>query len=74
MRRNCNLELRLFPSPASDHRSMEEEESRSSPLQGQQTPQSHPLTIFYDGKISVCDVTQSQVIDGVILLKLRDSI
>ncbi|XLR04105.1 hypothetical protein S83_070303 [Arachis hypogaea] len=39
---------------------MEEEESRSSPLQGQQTPQSHPLTIFYDGKISVCDVTHSQ--------------
>ncbi|XP_057750098.1 protein TIFY 5A-like [Arachis stenosperma] len=65
MRRNCNLELRLFPSPASDHRSMEEEEaggseSRSSPLQGQHTPQSHPLTIFYDGKISVCDVTHSQ--------------
>ncbi|MED6192619.1 hypothetical protein PIB30_011956 [Stylosanthes scabra] len=76
MRRNCNLELRLFPSPASDHRSMmleEEEEaseSRSSPIllqEGNRTP----LTIFYDGKISVCDVTHSQA-RSILMLARRE--
>ncbi|MED6107900.1 hypothetical protein PIB30_018548 [Stylosanthes scabra] len=81
MRRNCNLELRLFPSPASDHRSMMEEEeeeaaseSRSiSPLllqEGQQSS-SQPLTIFYDGKISVCEVTQSQA-RSILMLARRE--
>ncbi|XP_050230970.1 protein TIFY 5A-like [Mercurialis annua] len=53
MRRNCNLELRLFP--VSDP-----EEEREQQHQPQQ------ITIFYNGNVSVCDVTEIQA--RVILL------
>ncbi|KAL5577253.1 hypothetical protein UlMin_018952 [Ulmus minor] len=61
MRRNCNLELRLLPSSgyfpsssSSDHNQTETEESNESPKQNQ------PITIFYNGRICVCDVTDFQ--------------
>ncbi|KAK7399938.1 hypothetical protein VNO78_11135 [Psophocarpus tetragonolobus] len=65
MRKNCNLELQLFPPSLSDLRPMMEAEVSESPqqqdphLQQQQQPQ-HPFTIFYDGKICVSDVTELQ--------------
>ncbi|KAJ7968958.1 Protein TIFY 5A [Quillaja saponaria] len=68
MRRNCNLELALLtPSSASDshhhyHHSMEE--ASGSPQEQQQNHHQHhrqqPLTIFYNGKMCVCDVTETQ--------------
>ena len=62
MRRNCNLELCLFPpynnsSNHQNHPMVEEEDSNeSTPMQNQQ----QPLTIFYDGKMCVTDVTELQ--------------
>ncbi|CAK9321205.1 unnamed protein product [Citrullus colocynthis] len=52
MRRNCNLELRLSPisTAVSDHSSAAADGS----------PQSQQLTIFYNGRICVCDVTELQ--------------
>ncbi|KAL1288886.1 hypothetical protein HN51_057347 [Arachis hypogaea] len=49
MRRNCNLELGLFPPY--DSGSPKQEERQSQPRQ---------ITIFYDGKICVSDVTELQ--------------
>ncbi|KAE8707941.1 protein TIFY 5A [Hibiscus syriacus] len=55
MRRNCNLELRLLPSGFSGHRrDMVEGSSESPENQHQQ------LTIFYNGRVCVCDVTELQ--------------
>ncbi|KAL4336001.1 hypothetical protein GQ457_07G030290 [Hibiscus cannabinus] len=55
MRRNCNLELGLFPSsyPGDSHDMMEE--SSQSPEKQLQLQQ---LTIFYNGRLCVCDVTE----------------
>ncbi|KAG4945772.1 hypothetical protein AAZX31_15G088800 [Glycine max] len=65
MRRNCNLELALFPPsdsgpPMVDN--VEEEASEISPMQNlfHRQEQQQPLTIFYDGKICVADVTELQ--------------
>ncbi|KAF5764698.1 putative transcription factor TIFY family [Helianthus annuus] len=61
MRRNCNLELRLVPPSPPYH--LRQENSRDDinmvggDLKGKQNQQ---LTIFYDGKVSVCDVTELQ--------------
>ncbi|KAG4391197.1 hypothetical protein AAZX31_05G130300 [Glycine max] len=65
MRKNCKLELRLFPPSLSDLRPMMEAEVSDSPQQQdphhqQQQQLQHPLTIFYDGKICVSDVTELQ--------------
>ncbi|XP_057433144.1 protein TIFY 5A [Lotus japonicus] len=66
MRRNCNLELRLFPSSydSSHHHDNHPmvEESSKSPMQNyfQQQENQRPLTIFYEGKICVADVTEHQ--------------
>ncbi|RDX81886.1 Protein TIFY 5A [Mucuna pruriens] len=65
MRKNCNLELRLFPPSLSDLCPIMEAEVSESPQQQdphhqQQPQQHHPLTIFYDGKICVSDVTELQ--------------
>ncbi|XP_045821411.1 protein TIFY 5A-like [Trifolium pratense] len=64
MRKNLNLELRLFPLSNSDLcNTMKEEEeeevaeSSESPLQDNQH---RPLTIVYDGKICVHDATEIQ--------------
>ncbi|WOG89675.1 hypothetical protein DCAR_0208913 [Daucus carota subsp. sativus] len=64
MRRNCNLELRLV-TPSSDdhavggenicqHQSMIEEVTNRNPRDTQ------TLTIFYNGTVSSCDVTEIQ--------------
>ncbi|MBA0595059.1 hypothetical protein Gorai_011938, partial [Gossypium raimondii] len=55
MRRNCNLELRLLPSSyPSDSHDMMEERIESPETQQQQ------LTIFYNGRVCVSDVTELQ--------------
>ncbi|CAL0301253.1 unnamed protein product [Lupinus luteus] len=75
MRRVCNLELALFPSYNSNHHNNNinnpiMEASSGSPKieqvhyhdqqQRQQKEQQNTLTIFYDGKICVSDVTELQ--------------
>ncbi|MCD7466724.1 hypothetical protein HAX54_003718 [Datura stramonium] len=64
MRRNCNLELKLMPPSLSDFSpkncttpcfSMEDKESTE--LENKQLQQ---LTIFYNGKLVVSDVTELQ--------------
>ncbi|KAA3489173.1 protein TIFY 5A [Gossypium australe] len=55
MRRNSNLELRLLPSSyPSDSHGMMEERIESPETQQQQ------LTIFYNGRVCVSDVTELQ--------------
>ncbi|KAF3449945.1 hypothetical protein FNV43_RR06024 [Rhamnella rubrinervis] len=75
MRRNCNLELRLLPSSSSSSSSFfsdnqhhrqtanmkDESTSESPPSQRQQLKQhQQQLTIFYNGNMCVCDVTELQ--------------
>ncbi|KAI4295466.1 hypothetical protein L6164_035511 [Bauhinia variegata] len=82
MRRNCNLELRLFPAYDSDHHrhhSMVEEGSEISPQhqchhrqQQEQEQEQQKLTIFYDGKICVCDVTEFQA-RAILMLANKES-
>ena len=54
MRRNCNLELRLSPTTTATAAASSSSADNGS-LQSQQ------LTIFYNGRICVCDVTELQV-------------
>ncbi|KAJ7947318.1 Protein TIFY 5A [Quillaja saponaria] len=65
MRRNCNLELQLLPPSASDHHHHHHhpmEVTSGSPQQQQPNypQQQQQLTIFYNGKMCVCDVTEIQ--------------
>lgn len=53
MRRNCNLELRLFPTSDQDHHRITEEYSKEQ----QQLQQ---ITIFYNGNVCAGDVTEQQ--------------
>ncbi|KAK7331382.1 hypothetical protein VNO77_25605 [Canavalia gladiata] len=78
MRRNCNLELALFPPCGSDHRHHHMvEEASESPMQNwlnlhhYQQEQQQPLTIFYDGKICVADVTELQAKSILMLAKRK---
>ncbi|XP_027339364.1 protein TIFY 5A-like [Abrus precatorius] len=78
MRRNFNLELALFPLCDSDHRHQHHmvEEARESPMQNylhhhHQQEQQQPLTIFYDGKICVADVTELQAKSILMLANKR---
>ncbi|CAI8590870.1 unnamed protein product [Vicia faba] len=64
MRRNCNLELCLFPQYVSDsyhnHNNHMVEEKKDSDRMSSMQNQQRPLTIFYDGKMCVTDVTEFQ--------------
>ncbi|KAK9064326.1 hypothetical protein SSX86_015706 [Deinandra increscens subsp. villosa] len=63
MRRNCNLELRLVPpSPPLYLRQLDPIPSDNKNMVGGDLKerQNQELTIFYDGKVSVCDVTELQ--------------
>ncbi|GMY37936.1 protein TIFY 5A-like [Fagus crenata] len=76
MKRNCNLELCLFPYSASlpsndpdhDHHQPMMEERRGSP---QEKHQQQQLTIFYNGNICVTDVTEFQA-RSILLLATRE--
>ncbi|KAI3741573.1 hypothetical protein L1987_59247 [Smallanthus sonchifolius] len=68
MRRNCHLELRLVPPQSpfifSDHHHCLRQEDHSDEINtvsgDLKEKQNQQLTIFYDGKVSVCDVTELQ--------------
>ncbi|KAI3800748.1 hypothetical protein L1987_28842 [Smallanthus sonchifolius] len=67
MRRNCHLELRLVPPQSpfifSDHHHLRQEDHNDeiNTVGGDlKEKQNQQLTIFYDGKVSVCDVTEIQ--------------
>ncbi|KAL8192292.1 hypothetical protein R6Q57_027959 [Mikania cordata] len=67
MRRNCHLELRLVPPQSpfifSDHHRLQESPScvdRNMAGGDLKEKQNQQLTIFYDGKVSVCNVTELQ--------------
>ncbi|XP_004486286.1 protein TIFY 5A [Cicer arietinum] len=80
MRRNCNLELCLFPpyhTSANRHNQcnlVEEEDHSDKRLTTQN--QQQPLTIFYDGKICVTDVTEFQAKSILMMAnkKLQESV
>ncbi|RHN42394.1 putative transcription factor TIFY family [Medicago truncatula] len=68
-KKNLNLELRLFPPSISDIcPTMKEEEESESPQEDHQQ-QYRPLTIVYDGKISVTDATEIQARSILMLAK-----
>ncbi|XP_076885349.1 protein TIFY 5A-like [Bidens hawaiensis] len=67
MRRNCHLELRLVPPQSpfifSDHHHHRQEESSEevNKVGGDvKEKQNQQMTIIYDGKVSICDVTELQ--------------
>nr|GEU80164.1 hypothetical protein [Tanacetum cinerariifolium] len=62
MRRNCNLTLRLVPPCLDDHHQREESPIDESMHrnQNQNVNENQKLTIFYDGMVSVCHVTELQ--------------
>ncbi|KAJ9153171.1 hypothetical protein P3X46_026640 [Hevea brasiliensis] len=53
MRRNCNLELRLFPTSDQDHH-------RQTEASNEEQRQEQQITMFYNGSVCVADVTELQ--------------
>ncbi|KAI3824559.1 hypothetical protein L1987_06022 [Smallanthus sonchifolius] len=60
MRRNCNLELRLVPPSPFNLRQENPSDDINMVGGDLKEKQNQQLTIFYDGKVSVCDVTEFQ--------------
>ncbi|XP_076908930.1 protein TIFY 5A-like [Bidens hawaiensis] len=58
MSNSCNLELRLVPS--SPIHLPRQHPSYDIKMSGEDLKEKQKLTIFYDGKVSVCDVTELQ--------------
>ncbi|XP_058097574.1 protein TIFY 5A-like [Magnolia sinica] len=57
MGRNCNLELRLLPAGVdADYTSLDSSQSSNE----ESVKNSQQLTIFYNGRICICDVTEFQ--------------
>ncbi|XP_059670935.1 protein TIFY 5A-like [Cornus florida] len=80
MRRNCNLELRLVPPTASDllHSSdyNSHHQQQQQPMVGvfrntESITEEKQLTIFYKGRVSVCDATELQA-RAIIMLASRE--
>lgn len=73
MRRNCNLELRLFPYSASlpSNNGSPQQKHHQEQEQEQEQHQQQLMTIFYNGKICVCDVTEFQA-RSILLLANRE--
>ncbi|XP_023544865.1 protein TIFY 5A [Cucurbita pepo subsp. pepo] len=69
MRRNCNLELRL--SPTSSAIAAVSDQSSAAVAAANASPQSQQLTIFYNGRICVCDATELQAI-AILKLATRE--
>ncbi|XP_044496699.1 uncharacterized protein LOC123219053 isoform X1 [Mangifera indica] len=82
MKRNCNLELCLLPSSSSSSAAASEPEyghphhlqnirdQESSSSQHSSQP-SQQLTMFYNGRVCVCDVTEFQA-RNILLLASRE--
>ncbi|GFY88931.1 jasmonate-zim-domain protein 8 [Actinidia rufa] len=74
MRRNCNLELRLLP-PSTDynHHHLQPKLDLSSGIskERQQQQQQQEITIFYNGRVSICEVTELQA-KSIIMLASRE--
>ncbi|KAI9122590.1 hypothetical protein K1719_006430 [Acacia pycnantha] len=70
MRRNCNLELCLFPSHDSSHNHHQHHpkmgegnnnnDDDEREMSGEDEGKQQKLTIFYDGKVCISDVTHLQ--------------
>ncbi|XP_058071484.1 protein TIFY 5A-like [Magnolia sinica] len=70
MGRNCNLELRLLPAGTGAQLSSSPS-SAASRSQEESIRNSH-LTIFYNGRVSVCDVTELQA-QAILCLARRET-
>ncbi|XP_075499875.1 protein TIFY 5A-like [Primulina tabacum] len=68
MKSNCNLELRLGTPSVSDHSSHEYEYDHHD---YNAAPEKKQLSIFYNGRIATCDVTEIQA-RAIIMLARRE--
>ncbi|XP_051125262.1 protein TIFY 5A [Andrographis paniculata] len=71
MARNCNLELRLV-TPSVHFHSADYSASRSDMADSSSKEEKQKLTIFYNGRITACDVTDLQA-RAIILLANRET-
>ncbi|XP_057492919.1 protein TIFY 5B-like [Actinidia eriantha] len=73
MRRNYNLELRLLP-PSTDynHHHLQPKLDLSSGISKERRrQQQQEITIFYNGRVSICEVTELQA-KSIIMLASRE--
>ncbi|CAI9782159.1 unnamed protein product [Fraxinus pennsylvanica] len=71
MKRNCNLELRLVTPSASFHHNARFDPMLNMVNESPNEKQNQQLTIFYNGNVAVCNVTELQA-RVMILLARRE--